>query len=337
MAQKPNAVWLSGDGNRQIARVYAPSVQAKIKDLTEVYPVYLNPANLAEHETAAAKAVYGFATWGMPVFSEDEIRRYFPNLKVVLYAAGSVQAFARPFLNSSIQVCSAAPANGVPVAEYTLAQILLANKGYFPNARLAQKDTAKARLGNQAFPGNYQVKVGLLGAGVIGRKVIELLKPFMLEVLVFDPFLPDERACELGVTKASLETIFSTCQTISNHLANLPATRGILNKSHFSRMLPNATFINTGRGAQVIEADLIEALRQEPSRTAVLDVTDPEPPLPDSPLRQLDNVVLTTHIAGSMGQEVMRMAEYMLDELQRAERGEPLRYAVTLKMLETMA
>lgn len=67
----------------------------------------------------------------------------------------------------------------------------------------------------------------------------------------------------------------------------------MLRYEHFSRMLPNAVFLNTGRGAQVVEEDLVRALQEEPGRTAVLDVTLPEPPEADSPLWKLENVVLT--------------------------------------------
>jgi phosphoglycerate dehydrogenase-like enzyme len=149
--------------------------------------------------------------------------------------------------------------------------------------------------------------------------------------------LPDEEARRLNVKKTDLIDIFTHCQTISNHLANVPATVGILNKEHFSRMLPNATFINTGRGKQVVEADLIEALRDVPTRTAILDVTDPEPVLPDSELLRLENVILTPHMAGSNTVESERMAEYVVDEYRRYLNGEPLLYRVSLKMLETMA
>ena len=99
----------------------------------------------------------------------------------------------------------------------------------------------------------------------------------------------------------------------------------------------NATFLNTGRGAQVVEADLVRALREAPDRTAVLDVTFPEPPAADSPLNALPNVFLTPHIAGSKGREVERMGAYMAEECARWLSGAPTPYEVTLPMLETMA
>ena len=334
---KKKAVYLSPPENNHVFEVYNSQICQELEQMVDLYPDFIDRPNLAQHQDITREAVYGFATWGISAFTEEEIHRYFPNLKVVFYAAGTVQGFARPFLNQGIKVISAWAANGVPVAEYTVAQILLANKGFFQSNRLTRRSYEEGYACSSTFPGNYHVKVGLLGAGAIGKKVIELLKPFQIEVLVFDPFLSDHQAEELGVTKAGLADVFSRCQTISNHLANLPATKGMICKEHFDLMLHNATFINTGRGAQVVEADLIAALKAEPGRTALLDVTDPEPPAADSEWRTLDNVILTSHIAGSMNQELGRMSEYILDELKRYEQGKPLRYEVSLKMLETMA
>jgi phosphoglycerate dehydrogenase-like enzyme len=111
----------------------------------------------------------------------------------------------------------------------------------------------------------------------------------------------------------------------------------MLNGRLFDKMAGNATFINTGRGAQVVEKDLIKALKEVPTRTAVLDVTYPEPPKPGSELYKMDNVILTSHIAGSMNKEIERMGCFVADEFIRYIKGEDLKYEVTLKMLKTMA
>ena len=195
----------------------------------------------------------------------------------------------------------------------------------------------ESRALNSIYPGNYDVKVGLIGCGMIGSMVAEMLKNFKLEVLVFDPFLSADKAASLGVRVTNLDEIFSTCQTVSNHLANNAQTKSMLNYSHFSKMLPYATFLNTGRGAQVVEDDLVRALTERPDLTAVLDVTYPEPAPLEHAFYSLPNCFLTPHIAGSLGNEVHRMAEYMYEEFIRYVGGEPNKYEVTEKMLETMA
>lgn len=297
-------------------------------------PVYCK-ANLLQNPAFFRDVEVIFSTWGMPQFTEAEIKTYLPGLKAVFYAAGTVQAFARPFLACGVRVFSAWAANAVPVAEYTVAQILLANKGFFKVMRYT--DIASARTCHAGFPGNYGATVGIIGAGMIGKLVIRLLKNYELNVLVFDPFLPEEKAAELGVTKCDLDTLFRQCQVVSNHLADNAQTKGMLGYAQFSRMLPNATFLNTGRGAQVIEDDLIRVLQDRPDLTAILDVTEPEPPQEGSPLYSLPNCILTPHIAGSSGNEIQRMGEYMKAEYKNFVEKKPCSYEVTLTMLETMA
>jgi phosphoglycerate dehydrogenase-like enzyme len=331
------AVFLASPNNPHLSSVFGNRFHDAVRGSVEFLPGTVDRDNAPGRASELRDVEIAFATWGVPAFTEEELERWLPNLRVIFYGAGSVQAFARPFLARGVKVVSAWAANAVPVAEFTVAQIVLANKGFYQASRLYKSDFGEAKRYAGLHPGNYGAKVGIIGAGMIGTMVIERLRGYELEIEVFDPFMSPERAAQLGVRKTELVDLFAGCDTISNHLANLPATVGMLNKEHFDRMLPHATFINTGRGAQVVEADLIKALREVPTRTAVLDVTDPEPVEPGSELLKLDNVILTPHIAGSMNREVARMGLYMAEECGRYLSGEPLRYEVTLKMLETMA
>jgi phosphoglycerate dehydrogenase-like enzyme len=106
---------------------------------------------------------------------------------------------------------------------------------------------------------------------------------------------------------------------------------------HLVGMKPSSTFINTARGGVVNEPEMIDVLRQRPDLTAILDVTDPEPPAPGSPLYELPNVVLTPHIAGSVDAECRRMGQYAIDECRRWIAGEPLKYQVTRELAERLA
>ena len=154
----------------------------------------------------AADADFVFSTWGMPRFSVDEIRRSLPRVRAVFYAAGSVQGFAREFLECGIPVFSAWAANAVPAVEYAVSQILLANKGFFQACRRYRDRASQADAHRffKSFPGNYGCAVGILGAGMIGRAVLrKLATEHRLRVLVHDPFYDDAKAAEDGVERAS--------------------------------------------------------------------------------------------------------------------------------------
>lgn len=327
------------DAVRPVTQIYTDDIVARLRDEAGlISETYINRSNLPEHRSEAREAEAAFSTWNMPAFSKEEIAAYFPNLRAVFYSAGSVKSFARPFLERGVRVFSAYAANAVPVAEFCAAQIVLANKGFFQCCKPScRADYALAATRFSHCPGNYGARVGLLGAGAVGRLVIQYLAPYRLELFVYDPFLSDKDAAALGVTKASLETVFQTCSVVSNHLADVPETRGLITGGLLALMPPYSTFLNTGRGAQMDEDALIQKLQSDPTFTALLDVTDPEPPEDASPLYHLPNVYLTPHMAGSSGGELVRMAEYMLEEFQRFQRGEPAKYEVTLEKLEKMA
>ncbi len=320
-----------------IPAVYSDDMLARLSDEFDMLPYICSKDDFPALEGELQKVEYIFSTWGMPALSEEEIRRYLPRLKAVFYAAGTVQQFARPFIACEVDVFSAWAANAVPVAEVAASEILLANKGFFRRevkSRADWQNDDRERL----YPGNFRTRVGILGAGMIGKMVINHLRRHELEIYVFDPFLPDEKAAELGVTKTGLHEVFASCNVISNHLANNEQTKGMIDRSCFDLMGKAAVFINTGRGAQVNTADLIAAMKACPERLALLDVTDPdEPPAEESELYRLPNVRLTPHIAGSIGNEPRRMAEYMFAEYKAYSEGKPTKYKVTAKMLETMA
>ena len=278
-----------------------------------------------------------FSTWGMPHFEREEIKALLPSLKAVFYGAGTVRGFAEEFLDCGVRVFSAWVANAIPVAEFTVSEIILAGKDFFQKARLMREDPDESYRRRNDCGGNYGGRVGIVGCGMIGSLVAEKLRDYDLEVAVYDPFLKKERADELGVVQMSLEELFKTSKVVSNHLADKEGTKGIFGYRHFTSLPYGATFINTGRGAQVVEEELARALKERSDITAVLDVTTIEP-LPSShPFYALENCFLTPHIAGSLGNEVERMGEYMLSEAERFFEGGECIWEVNKKMLETMA
>ena len=322
----------------KIWKIYNEETIETIKGIVDIEKRIYSKEELLRSPDDFSDVEIIFSTWGMPEMTEDEIKRSLPKLKCVFYGAGSVQAFARPFLACGVKVFSAWAANAVPVAEMTVAEIILANKGYFVSSRVYSKEGRGAASATFArCAGNYGETVGIIGAGMIGKLVINMLKQYRLNVLVFDPFLSDDAADAFGVKKCSLEELFEKSFVVSNHLANNAQTVGMLKYDLFSRMRENAVFINTGRGAQVVEDDLVKILEERKDLTALLDVTYPEPPIENHPFYTLENCIITPHIAGSAGDEVSRMGEYMLEECKSYVSGKPCKYEVSVEMLKTMA
>lgn len=282
---------------------------------------------------------YIFSTWDMIPFSEEELERYLPNLIAVFYAAGSVKKFARPFLKKGIRIFSAWKANAVPVSEFLLGQILLANKGYFLMPQRYQQEGYQAsRDYCRSFTGNYNAKIGFIGYGSITEYTISLLKPFSVEIYVASQHLTDEDYEKMSIQKASIEEVFSQCQTISNNMSNLPHTEKILTEHHFRSMQNYSTFINTGRGAQVDLEGLKRAFQDKPNCVALLDVTDPAEPLPpDDNIWNIPNIFITPHSAGSTAQEIFRMGDMMIDTHKTLEEGNTPHHEVHESMLDSMA
>ena len=318
------------------SKVFTPSVLQKLGEYGELSP-RIDKSNIESHKEFFKDCEIAFATWGMPKFSEEEIKKYMPCLKVIFYSAGTVQYFAKPFLDCGIKVFSAFSANGVPVAEYTVSQIILALKGYFQGAKSYKSFLPYSRIHTQNCVGAYGAKVGLIGLGAIGSEVAEKLKNIDVSVFAYDPFVKEERARELGVNLCDLETIFKECDVISNHLANKKELKNILDGKLFSLMKPHSTFINTGRGDQVDEFALAKKLLCHPSATAVLDVLKNEKAPYFSPLFWCHNAIITPHIAGSLGNETERMADYMIEQFDNYINGKPTKYEITKDMLKTMA
>jgi phosphoglycerate dehydrogenase-like enzyme len=239
---------------------------------------------------------------------------------------------------AGIKVTHAAEANAVPVAEYTLAAILFANKRVFALRDLYRTDPSRRTsyaLMNEPI-GNCRRTVGLIGASRIGRRVAKLLRNFEFTVLIYDPFLEASDELTGFVEPVDLDTLMARSDVVSLHAPSLPSTRGMLGKRQFRLMQDGATFINTARGALVDEAALIAEL--ETGRIqAVIDVTEPEIPPRDSPLFALPNVFLTPHVAGAVGTERRRLGWMAVDEVERFVAGRPLEFEVEAALLERLA
>ncbi|MCX5385101.1 hydroxyacid dehydrogenase [Streptomyces sp. NBC_00083] len=300
--------------------------RTRLAALTRTDP-HLVAHDLAAPTAAVAKALADaevlLTCWGAPPLTADVLDAA-PRLRAVVHAAGSVKHHITDACwERGIAVTSAAAANALPVAEYTLAAILFAGKEVLRSAqRYAELRTAPAWLSRTEHTGNYRRTVGLVGASRIGRRVIELLRPFDFEVLLYDPYIDGTEAASLGVEQVSLDALCARSSVVSVHAPQLPETHHMIDARRLALMPTGATLINTARGSLVDEPALLAELLSGRLH-AVLDVTEPELPPRESPLYDLPNVLLTPHIAGSLGNELYRMADQALDEVERFAAGLP--------------
>ncbi len=276
--------------------------------------------------------------WGAP-YVGHEVLTLAPKLKLVAHAAGTVKGIVDAgIFEAGIAVSHAAEANAVPVAEFTLAAIIFAGKHVFRFRDFYVADRHRDRtypMQREAI-GNYRRTVGIIGASRIGRRVIDLLKPFDYQVLLFDPTVDAEQARAMGAQKVELEELMRGSDIVSVHAPSLPSTRHMIDASKLGLMKDGATLINTARGALIDENALLAVLKTG-RIDAVIDVTDPEIPGPGSAFYDLPNVFLTPHIAGAVGLERTRLGEMAADEVERFIKGEPLLYGLTLESLENTA
>lgn len=278
-----------------------------------------------------------FSGWGGPRFDACLLAKM-PRLRAVFYGAGSLRPIVSDALWArSIVVCNAAAMNAQPVIEFTLGAIFLSFKRVWHQDRAVRVRRGFQPLLGEPCATGFGATVGLTSLGLIGRGVAERLRAADVEVLAFDPTLSAEAAAKLGVRSVSLEELFARADIVSLHTPLLPETMGMVDAALLGRLKPGATLINTARGGLIVERDLIEVLKVRPDVQAILDVTDPEPPAPESPLFDLPNVFLTPHIAGSIGRECRRMGQAMIEEYLRFARGEPLRFAVDARQFELTA
>lgn len=310
------APWMRG--GHVVDVVYGRGRRQQLAKITDLYPEMITSANFDEHVAHLLDLDVIFSTWGMVPLTEEQIKQL-PNLKAVFYAAGATP-FRAPFEAQGIKICSATALQAVSVAEFALAQVLLAGTGYWRNSRECVNREASLVANNYRGHGNYENRVAIIGNGAISQKLQEFLGHHDLEVIVV-PSRKEKRT-------VSLEEVFKTSFAVVNLLPDRDDNAGVLNGDLFASMIDSAVFINVGRGRQVNEPELIQVMKTRPDLTALLDVQWPEPPVDGSELYTLPNIKLSGHIAGSTGSELVRLSAGMIEEFLRFEKGEPLLYEV---------
>jgi len=331
---RPKALWLLDA--QALPLVYGPVERADLHQLVDFVAPPQSAATWHSVGPALGEVELIFTGWGAPLM-DDAFLAHFPRLRAIFHAAGTVKFFVTDAVWArGIRVTTAADANALPVAEFAFAQIVLALKHAWQGHRRMTRERG-FRRDDGAIPSTAGSTVGLISLSRTGRLVAERLSRLDLRLLAYDPTWSPARAAEFGVALCPLEDLFAQAHVVSCHAPLLPATQGLLRGAHFARMQPGATFINTARGAIVHEPELLAVLRQRPDLFALLDVTDPEPPPPDSPLYEQPNVVLTPHLAGSMGRECLLLGRQMVAEARRWLAGHSLQHAISPEQLPTLA
>jgi phosphoglycerate dehydrogenase-like enzyme len=316
--------------------------EASLARLTAICDV-VSPSPIEDFSTPEARRILRdldilVTGWGCPQVTAEVVASA-PRLKLIAHAAGTVKyTLDAAVYEAGIAVTHAADANAVPVAEFTLAAIIFANKHMFQLRDHYRADPSRHSshaMMDQPI-GNYRRTVGLVGASRIGRKVARFLEAFDFDVLLFDPYVSATDPIAQNLQLVDLDTLMQRSDVVSVHAPSLPSTRHMIGARELALMRTNAAFINTARGA-IIDQDALIAELQSGRIHAVIDVTDPEIPAADSPLYHLPNVFLTPHVAGAVGTERLRLGQMAVEEIERFVAGQKLEYAIEPAILERLA
>jgi phosphoglycerate dehydrogenase-like enzyme len=261
--------------------------------------------------------------WGVPALGPSDLDRM-PKLRAIVHWGGGAGFIDPSAGDRGIAVSTARSTNAIPVAEFTLAMIVLAAKDVFWVSRdYRARQSFIDREDELPATGLYDTTVGIVGASSIGSLVMESLKGHAVEVLLYDPFASPERARELGAELVGdLTELAARSRILSVHAPDLPQTRHIVSRHVLAALPDGATVINTSRGALIDQTALVDELQTGRIR-GILDVTDPDVLPADHPLYTLPNVFLTPHLAGSTGRELRRLGRSTLDEIERFVQGRP--------------
>lgn len=178
-------------------------------------------------------------------------------------------------------------------------------------------------------------RLGVVGFGHIGKRLAEMCRQaFNMKVFVYDPYLDAEEVAAGGAEKCeTLLELMEKAEIVSLHIPSIATTQGLINMEALAALGPDGYLINCARGAVGDESALVEALRTGVIAGAGLDVYNPEPPKADNPLFELDNVVLTPHLASFTDQGRRRMGLMVVEDVLTVLKGENPKYCANPEIL----
>ena len=250
-----------------------------------------------------------------------------PNLKLVAVLRGGYEnADVELLRQRGITLVNAPWRSANAVADFTVGMMIAENKNIARSHFLIRQGVWCKRYVNQAYIRDMRkCTVGVIGFGNIGSRVAERLKGFGSRIVVFDPYVDEARLTEAGVERAAtLEEILTMSDFVTLHMRISEATHHMINEKTLALMKPTAYLINTARSDLIDEQAVAEALRLHRIGGAAIDVYDTEPLPRDHPYLALDNITLTSHLAGTSADTMETSVEICLDEVSRYLKGEPL-------------
>lgn len=321
--------------NSQIPVLFTEKAMAKLKTLGDVVIHGSDDLSPEAVKPTLAGADIAITSWMSCLMTEDVIS-VAPDLKLVVHAAGSVKPVVTDALwDHNIRVTASTIPLGIGVAECAVGFAISASKNFYRvNDDIHNGGWDEHRHECREL---YEQNVGVISAGFVGRHFIKLMKNFDVNILLYDPFVSEEQAAELGVKKMDLEPLLAETDILSISAPSIPETYHMINAETLKLMKKDAILINTARGSIVDERALYEHMAAGNLRYACLDVYDPEPLSVDNPLRTLKNVILTPHLAGLANNGKLRIGTHVTEEIERFLKGEPLKCEVTKEMLPKMA
>ncbi|TRY18238.1 hydroxyacid dehydrogenase [Tessaracoccus rhinocerotis] len=265
--------------------------------------------------------------WGTQQVDLDLMQRM-PNLRAVVHTGGSVRkVVTSEVLEGGLLVSTQAGTNAEPVADYTHAMVTLSLKGVFRSAEDYRSERKRIEVYDRyRVAASHEPTVGVVGASRIGRSVIARLRSSRLRILVYDPYCNDAEA--LGATEVDLPELFASSDVVTLHVPGTEETKGMVTAELLALMRDGTTLVNTARGS-VVDGEALEAELVSGRIRAILDVTDPLVPSPDSALWDRPNVLLTPHMAGAVGPELAALGAGAVSEVQRYLAGKPMLHLVS--------
>lgn len=236
-----------------------------------------------------------------------------PNLKVIARAGVGVDNIdVEAATKHGVIVINAPDGNTISATEHSMAMILSMAR----NVPQAHQSLKNGKWDRKAYRGTelYNKTLGVIGAGRIGIGVAKRAQSFGMNILAFDPYLSEDKAKELNVTRATVDEIAEQADFVTVHTPLTPKTRGIVDKAFFEKAKPTLQIINVARGGIIDEDALVEALDTNQIQGAAIDVFESEPAT-ESPLVTHDKIIVTPHLGASTVEAQEKVAVSVANEI----------------------